>query len=755
MKLLLSFIITLWTFSVFGGAIDYRSLRQDQFTTNIPSPGYVGILGSGVTNISATNVNISAGGSIIFTTNGANISISTTGTGQATNVAIIAGTNIVIQTNGAGTWTINGSLNTNIVNSLVTNGILNNPQFTTNVVTTNAPAGVTNFVNSQITNQTTTAAFTNQIQSIATNVANNSFSNQVPSFIHGRTNYLALFNPNTNEVSASIMFQTNGTTDVAIRNGDSPDGSAAISFKVFGKYATENGREWLDSKWSVANGDYEIMSDHGSTGTLRPLTFGIAGQRLWTIISGGHIEPVVNNVYDIGQSSAAIRNIHIGSASIFDNTGVAGVSQIGTAASPGSGINFQGPRIGFVDAFNSVDVVRIETETVTPPSRSIVDIGATILAAGSAAGSRNSWLGQDQLHTGNRWMFGTNNTAAGAPSSNSIIASAGNGNNIPGGDLIISGGPSTGSGSSGTLYFGSGGSGAATTVLNTITNRMEIAPVTGTVTIYSNLVVNGTITGTVSGGQTPWTSDINGANFSLTNVSSVLTTNLQVSGSGANFVNALNVSSNLYLTNLTASRIVISDANKGLISAVASGAVPVDADGSATTFAQVNTLAPGFVVTNGESQAFTASNNVSVDYTHQFNGNGIGITNAALFSLYCGPSTYTMSANVRYVALGGGNPGSGTLTNVAARCGLPTTFTGIYLDIPVPVASTTNVAVYLMTNGVASNIGCTLLGPGSNTNVTGLTCFVAANTVVNLGISNSAATAGTIGFMDVTLTGYR
>lgn len=45
----------------------------------------------------------------------------------------------------------------------------------------------------------------------------------------------------------------------------------------------------------------------------------------------------------------------------------------------------------------------------------------------------------------------------------------------------------------------------------------------------------------------------------------------------------------------TASRIVIHDANKKLIGATASGAVPIDADGTATTFAQINSL--GNVIT--------------------------------------------------------------------------------------------------------------------------------------------------------------
>ncbi len=86
----------------------------------------------------------------------------------------------------------------------------------------------------------------------------------------------------------------------------------------------------------------------------------------------------------------------------------------------------------------------------------------------------------------------------------------------------------------------------------------------------------------------------------------------------ANFSNIVTIdaASTLYLSNLTASRMVFLNANQGASSAAASGAVPMDADGSATTFAQVNALAPGNVLTNNESLATVFSNNVTIDAAH-------------------------------------------------------------------------------------------------------------------------------------------
>ena len=77
--------------------------------------------------------------------------------------------------------------------------------------------------------------------------------------------------------------------------------------------------------------------------------------------------------------------------------------------------------------------------------------------------------------------------------------------------------------------------------------------------------------------------------------------------------NTVTVAANLTNTVLTASRIVLSDANLALKSAAGSGAVPVNADGSASTFNQVQALGSGKVVTNGYAAALSLSNNVTVD----------------------------------------------------------------------------------------------------------------------------------------------
>jgi hypothetical protein len=61
---------------------------------------------------------------------------------------------------------------------------------------------------------------------------------------------------------------------------------------------------------------------------------------------------------------------------------------------------------------------------------------------------------------------------------------------------------------------------------------------------------------------------------------------------------------------LTSGRVILGQGNGAVAVAAASGAVPIDADGSATTFAQVNALAPGFGITNGNRTAWGNSNTI-------------------------------------------------------------------------------------------------------------------------------------------------
>lgn len=144
---------------------------------------------------------------------------------------------------------------------------------------------------------------------------------------------------------------------------------------------------------------------------------------------------------------------------------------------------------------------------------------------------------------------------------------------------------------------------------------------------------------------TPWTTDVSAAFHNLTTGATLVSSNSIMTNSfsaGTNGVapagivgdieGAARVTGTLSVSNafigqgnvtlfqtlamnaLTANRMLLTDGSKQLSSAAASGPVPMDADGSAATFAQLNTVHPA--LTNGETRNFGVSGVPS--YTNSF-----------------------------------------------------------------------------------------------------------------------------------------
>lgn len=107
-------------------------------------------------------------------------------------------------------------------------------------------------------------------------------------------------------------------------------------------------------------------------------------------------------------------------------------------------------------------------------------------------------------------------------------------------------------------------------------------------------------------------------------------------------IGILNITNNITNSVLTGSRLVLSDANKALTSAAASGAVPVDADGSATTIGQLQALAVvasndtrTVTLVNGSSEfstntATTGNNTITMDMLKAFSLLSTNIATATL-----------------------------------------------------------------------------------------------------------------------------
>jgi hypothetical protein len=150
----------------------------------------------------------------------------------------------------------------------------------------------------------------------------------------------------------------------------------------------------------------------------------------------------------------------------------------------------------------------------------------------------------------------------------------------------------------------------------------------------------------------------------------------------------------IYETNLTASRVILTDANKGHASAAASGAVPINADGSATTFAQIQTLAAGQILTNGTATALS------------FNGNSV--TNVKLGSIVSVTNTYG-SQSIDFGIPEATTNASGGITFAAALVGFnPTNYNyavrhiranGANRTITVPTGWSSTRTAHVVTNG--------------------------------------------------------
>lgn len=140
--------------------------------------------------------------------------------------------------------------------------------------------------------------------------------------------------------------------------------------------------------------------------------------------------------------------------------------------------------------------------------------------------------------------------------------------------------------------------------------------------------------------------NFSGSNYFGTNTT--FNAALTVSGSGTNYFGTnVNVNGAVNATGytnsgLTASRIMLTDANKAQASAAASGAVPVDADGSAATFAQVNALAPGTVMTNGMSGVASFVGGITNNGTTVLNSN---FTNTSGTRTFANDTAHTVITN--------------------------------------------------------------------------------------------------------------
>lgn len=133
-------------------------------------------------------------------------------------------------------------------------------------------------------------------------------------------------------------------------------------------------------------------------------------------------------------------------------------------------------------------------------------------------------------------------------------------------------------------------------------------------------VADNSLASSIASGAVPINADSTATTFDqVAALGTFLTNNETLSTVFSNTV-AVDAAHQLIGSNFTTGRVLFGRSDGGITNVSASGAVPLDADGTATTSAQVQALFPGLIVTNGETQVITVSNTFGADAAHFMNG---------------------------------------------------------------------------------------------------------------------------------------
>jgi len=200
---------------------------------------------------------------------------------------------------------------------------------------------------------------------------------------------------------------------------------------------------------------------------------------------------------------------------------------------------------------------------------------------------------------------------------------------------LIRSGDATNAAGSRVAYLSDTSASAQTNVTDTAAYSSQV---NSNLTVKGNLTVNGTQNlATLNVTNFTVTTNWNGA--LVTNIpiaaivapAAILTNGMSVA---ASFSNSLRLSalSYLYLTNVTAGKVLTATTAGGVTNS-GLGAVPINGDATATTFAQVQALAPSVIQTNGSSTSY--SNNASITSPAYFS-----TTNSINTGAYVAGSSY-------------------------------------------------------------------------------------------------------------------
>ncbi len=286
------------------------------------------------------------------------------------------------------------------------------------------------------------ASVTNAVNSLITNGINNNAR-----IGPGTLNYVSKF-VNTSNVGDSIII--NSSTNLVEQKSFAVAYTNTITNLWYSEFTSASNWRGLQLSTSLNGNDSSwLQTTHGSGYSngddilgIQAWSFGApsphAGQ------ATGTFYPNIDNTYDIGTSSARARIVYAGPGGFL--AGANANMNFGAVSGYGFGIASD-----HINVFNSLSGV-IAQFTINPSANAAgMDLDTSHYLMGG--GSPSSPTAYMKIPDQGLIQFGTNNTATTTPQGYRLQGIQGTGANIPGGNLFIMGGASTGTNSSGHVGF--------------------------------------------------------------------------------------------------------------------------------------------------------------------------------------------------------------------------------------------------------------------------------------------------------------
>jgi hypothetical protein len=310
----------------------------------------------------------------------------------------------------------------------------------------------------------------------------------------------------------------------------------------------------------------------------------IATQNLNVTFTNNTALPGVVSGSGIGTNIATLQPANVALSNVVNQASNRYVGSFAGTVATGDATNAAGSRVAYLSDTNGLGASAQTNISVAGVTNAGTAAYSNATAFAAATGIHTNWqtMGLADTNSNGNWVTATNGKITGGITNSS--------------SPIL------------TLDFTTG---AASSALGTATFNMFSGNGASLTALNASQLTSGTVGSAVLTGSNAYNGSFTGNGAGLTNlpassISNVATNNGNNQFSSGQTINGAISSIGATNTSLTASRLILTDANKGEVSAAASGAVPVDADGSATTAGQLQAILPAT-----STNTYYASNAIS------------------------------------------------------------------------------------------------------------------------------------------------